>query len=53
MVVQELRLKTMEVSLAIQPTGFKLTVKGDVCAPTTFVSWEGYLLNVCAAAEIQ
>ncbi len=51
-VVRDLRPKTVEVDFATRPTGLKLTVNGETFrAPKTFVSWEGYALNVSAPRQ--
>ena len=51
-VVRDLRPKTVEVDFATQPTGLKLRVNGETFrAPKTFVSWEGYALNVSAPRQ--
>ena len=52
-VVRELRPKTVEVGFETQPRNFfKLTVNGETFrAPKTFVSWEGYALNVSAPRQ--
>jgi hypothetical protein len=51
-VSRELRPKTVEVSFATQPKDLKLAVNGKKFrAPRTFVSWEGYALNVSAPRQ--
>lgn len=52
-IVRELRPKTVEVGFETQPRNFfKLTVNGETFrAPKTFVSWEGYALNVSAPRQ--
>jgi hypothetical protein len=42
----------VEASFEIQPTGFKLTTDSETFRVTkTFVSWEGYALNVSAPRQ--
>ena len=51
-VVRDLLPKTVEVGFETQPKNFKLTVNGETFrAPKTFVSWEGYALNVSAPRQ--
>jgi PKD repeat protein len=51
-VTRELRPKTVEVGFETQPSGLRLMVNGKAfAAPRTFVSWEGYALNVSAPRQ--
>ena len=51
-VSQQLDPKRVDVSFTTEPTGFKLIVNGGTFrAPRTFVSWEGYKLNVYAPRQ--
>jgi glucose/arabinose dehydrogenase len=47
-----LRPKTVDITFATQPTGFKLEVNGiPFRSPRTFRSWEGYKLNIYAPRQ--
>ncbi len=51
-VVRELRPNTVEIGFGTQPSGLRLRVNGEAFrAPKTFVSWEGYNLNVFAPRQ--
>ena len=49
MVTQELQPNRVNATFETQPSGLSLQVNGETfAAPRTFVSWEGYKLNVSA-----
>jgi PKD repeat protein len=51
-VVRELRPKTVEIRFEAQPRNFKLMANGETFrTPRTFVSWEGFILNVSAPRQ--
>ena len=51
-VTQRLEPKTVNVRFLSRPTGFRLRANGQTfLAPRTFVSWEGYKLNVVAPMQ--
>ena len=48
-IVQNLQPRRVNITLTTKPTGLALTVNGSsVQGPFTFVSWDGYALNVSA-----
>ena len=48
-VVRNFQPRRVNITLATNPSGLNLTVNGgNVIGPTTFVSWDGYALNVNA-----
>jgi glucose/arabinose dehydrogenase len=51
-VVRIVRPKAVEVGFETQPSGLRLRVNGNLFrTPRTFVSWEGYALNVSAPRQ--
>ena len=53
-VTRDLKPRTTEVSFATGPTGFRLYASGQTFkGPRTFLSWEGYGLNVYAPPQRQ